>query len=168
MNGQSNPLDQLPPIILPEAISWWPLAIGWWIVIILSVFIALVLSIYCVRSYKAKVLKRAATHEGQQLYQAYLQTNDSYDYIAQYNQLLRRFCLQQFPNVFCASLSGDAWLQQLDKLAGKNLYQSSTGRQLLTLYQAKYCEDIDVSALNALLNQWLKQVKIKQTMEAIS
>lgn len=168
MNGQSNPLDQLPPIMLPEAISWWPLAIGWWLVIISSLLIALAISIYYVRSYKAKALKRAATQEGQQLYQAYLQTNDSYNYLIQYNQLLRRFCLQQFPDIFCASLSGDAWLQQLDKLAEKNLYQSSTGRQLLTLYQANCADDIDISALNALLNQWLKQVKIKQTMEVIS
>jgi len=27
-----NPLAQLKDIHLPEAISWWPLAIGWWVV----------------------------------------------------------------------------------------------------------------------------------------
>jgi len=32
-----NPLDQLKDIHLPDAISWWPLAPGWWVVIALTI-----------------------------------------------------------------------------------------------------------------------------------
>ena len=162
MNKASNPLDQLPPMVLPEAIGWWPLAIGWWLVIVFCLLATLAISLYCIRRYKNRALKRAATAEHLQLYKLYLQTNDSYHYITQCNQLLRRFCLQQFPELPCASLSGDAWLVQLDKLAEKTLFQSATGKQLLHIYQPNTSIDIDIAGLHLLLKQWFKQVKLKQ------
>lgn len=163
MNRQTNPLDQLPPVMLPEAIGWWPLAMGWWLVIAFSIVAILAISIYCTRRYKSKALKRAAIAEGLQLYKQYLQTNNTHCYITQYNQLLRRFCLQQFPNVSSASLSGEAWLQQLDTLAEKTLFQSATGKQLLSIYQPNADKDIDIAELHSLLKQWLNQVKLKQS-----
>lgn len=33
----NNPLAQLRDIHLPEAISWWPLAVGWWVVGIITI-----------------------------------------------------------------------------------------------------------------------------------
>ena len=40
-----NPLDQLADIHLPDPVSWWPLAPGWWMLLGLavSIFIAVAL-----------------------------------------------------------------------------------------------------------------------------
>ena len=165
MNGQTHPLDQLPAVALPEAISAWPATIAWWLLITISILIIIALLAYCLYRYKAKKLKRAAMAEGQQLHQQYLQHQDSHLYLTQYNQLLRRFCLQQFPHIPCAALSGDAWLQQLDAIANKPLYQSTCGRQLLNIYQATSSENIDIDGLNTLLNDWFKQLKISGKRE---
>ena len=45
----ANPLDQLRDIHLPEPISWWPLAPGWWLLII----IALALMVWATRFFTA-------------------------------------------------------------------------------------------------------------------
>ncbi|MDG1292645.1 MAG: DUF4381 domain-containing protein [Pseudomonadales bacterium] len=160
MNEPMNPLDQLPAVALPEAISAWPATAAWWLLIAMSLLILIALISYCVYRYKAKALKRAALTEAQHLYQQYLLDQDSHRYLTQHNQLLRRFCLQQFPDTACAALSGDAWLQQLDILANKTLYQSECGRQLLDIYQPQLSEDIDIAGLNTLLNNWFKALKI--------
>ena len=166
MNEPMNPLDQLPAVALPEAISAWPATAAWWLLIAMSLLILIALISYCVYRYKAKALKRAALTEGQQLYQHYLLDQDSHRYLTQHNQLLRRFCLQQFPDLPCAALSGDAWLQQLDAIANKPLYQSTCGRQLLNIYQPTSSENIDIDGLNKLLNEWFKQLTISGKREA--
>jgi hypothetical protein len=165
MNEQINPLDQLPAVALPEAISAWPATIAWWLLIAVSVLTLIALIAYCLHRYKARALMRAAIAESQQLHQQYLLTKNSHRYLSQYNQLLRRFCLQQFPDGPCAALSGDAWLQQLDTLANKTLYQSECGRQLLNIYQPQSSENIDIAGLDILLNNWFKQLKIRGNRE---
>ena len=34
-----NPLDQLQPTIAPPPVSWWPLAPGWWALLVLLIAI---------------------------------------------------------------------------------------------------------------------------------
>ena len=165
MNQQANPLDQLPSVAFPEAISAWPATPAWWLLIAMSILALAALITYCLSRYKAKALKRAAIAEGEQLYQNYLLHKNSLSYLTEYNQLLRRFCLQQFPHIPCAALSGDAWLQQLDVLANKTLFQSECGKQLLSIYQPNASENIDIAALDALLKDWFKQLKISSKRE---
>jgi len=62
-----NPLDQLRDIHLPEAISWWPPAPGWWILALASCALLawLLRSLY--RRYQAKHYRRQALVQLQQL-----------------------------------------------------------------------------------------------------
>lgn len=163
-----NPLDQLPPVRLPEAISWWPLAIGWWLVIVMSLLAIIILTVYLCRRYRANLLKRATLAEAQQLYQQFLLNKNCHNYLIQYNQLLRRFCVQQFPDINCASLSGELWLKQLDTLAEQPLFQSDAGRQLLIIYQPNHEENIDIAALDSLIKQWLAKVRTQKNKREAS
>ena len=40
---QSQLLQQLRDVHVPDSVSWWPLAIGWWVIIGLVALIALLL-----------------------------------------------------------------------------------------------------------------------------
>jgi hypothetical protein len=57
---QNNPLDQLRDIHLPEPISWWPLAPGWWFVIILVIGIFVWLSLTLVKRNRLNLYRRQA------------------------------------------------------------------------------------------------------------
>ena len=159
----SQPLDQLPPLILPDAPGWWPPAPGWWILTTLAIITTLLIGTMLFRRYQANRLRRAAIDEANTLIAHYHADADDQQLLLAYNRLLKRFCLQQFPDLPCASLSGDRWLAQLDELANQTLFSSTTGRQLTGIYQAGYIsQPNEIRALHALVMQWLCSVDIAQ------
>lgn len=65
MPGQAagSPLDALKDIHYPDAITWWPLAMGWWFVIITTVLV-LAISIWAfVKWMKKRAYRKAALSE---------------------------------------------------------------------------------------------------------
>ena len=56
----ANPLDQLRDIHLPEAIGWWPLAPGWWLLIILVCLGLITLARLFLRRRQASAYRRQA------------------------------------------------------------------------------------------------------------
>lgn len=60
---QANPLDQLHPIIQSAQISWWPLAIGWWLLLVTGLILIFATSYFLVRRYKANNWRRQALAE---------------------------------------------------------------------------------------------------------
>ena len=158
-----DPLDQLPPLILPDAPGWWPPAPGWWVLAALVLIAIYLLCAAIYRRYRANRLRRAAIDEANTLIARYhAETNDQQT-LRDYNALLKRFCLQQFPALQCASLSGERWLAQLDQLVNETLFNSPAGRQLTSLYQDnQFRQPDDIRALHALVVQWLRKVDIDQ------
>lgn len=165
----SNPLDQLPPIILPEAVSVWPPAPGWWLLAFISIALISTVIILAVSYYQSLALKRAAKKEANLLLAQYRQSGDAQQYLLQCNQLLRRYCLQQFPDIECASISGKQWLIQLDLLTyrlnkqKKAIFNSATGKILLSIYQAPETLSVPINSTNIetlhqLLVEWFKKI----------
>ena len=63
----ANPLEQLRDIHLPEAISWWPLAPGWWLLIISGgLFVGWLLRLFY-RRHLTKLYRRQALQKLEQL-----------------------------------------------------------------------------------------------------
>ena len=157
-------LQQLPlrPMQLPEAISWWPMAPGWWLLLVLFV----VLFFVCVRAVFGWVRRRRADPrrfalaELADIQQRYQQSEDKALLLTHCNQLLKRTALTLFPRQEVAALSGDDWLTFL--------LQHSRGCQahaLQCLADGPYRPhlDYDSSALFLACRQWLKTaVKGKQ------
>ena len=52
---QKNPLDGLHDVIVPNQVSWWPLAPAWWVIIAI-VILALSITIYAL--YKKNKFKK--------------------------------------------------------------------------------------------------------------
>ncbi len=97
-------LQQLKDITLPPQISWWPLAVGWQILIALAMLLILAGLWYYYR-YKTR-LKRTALQALQSLPPSVYK--DSTVLAAEVSALLRRVAIQRYGN-HIATLHGTAW-----------------------------------------------------------
>lgn len=91
-------LGNLHDIVVPDAVSWWPLAPGWWVLIVLVLLLVLVVAIRQMKRWRADAYRRAALAE----LDGARSTND----IA---TILRRTVLAIAPREEVAGLHGEAW-----------------------------------------------------------
>ena len=116
---------------LPEAIGWWPLAPGWWLLVGLAAAgLALLLRQYLRRRAHAAA-RRHALQQLQDLTADYEQHRDAVRFSAAISELLRRTMLAYAPRQEVAGLTGDAWLAWLDRDLDTPLFQTEAGRKLL-------------------------------------
>ena len=152
-----DPLAELKDIHLPEIIGWWPPAIGWWLLLVLSL-VLLLLVLLAIRKRRERLAPyRAAMKEFDRITVDYRTHNDSIKLSQQLSILLRRIAISLMPRSEVAGLTGEMWLAYLDKLSGKTILCSDTGRQLL---QAPYRTGVavDGDALLATCRQWISAV----------
>ncbi|MBD8122609.1 DUF4381 domain-containing protein [Pseudomonas lutea] len=115
-------LDQLQPLILPEPISAWPPAPGWWLLLILLP--ALAYGLWRARTLLPKKAPRETVEALDPLRQAALvelaQMPKPYDgapagaWLQQINGLLKRLCRNHYPYSQSHTLNGRKWLAFLD------------------------------------------------------
>lgn len=149
-------MNELPlrDIHLPEPVSWWPPAPGWWLLLILIITLT-VLVPWLIKRWRRQSLNSLAQAEFKQLQRRFQQHQDSVQLAQDISALLRRVCMSYTSRSQAASLIGDDWLQQLDALSQQPLFNSDIGHQLLTApYQAS--NDIDAQALLNTCRDWLK------------
>jgi len=137
----------LRDIHLPAEVSSWPLAPGWWVLLVL--LIVGVVSAW--RYWRGRRLRRLALGRLEQLTglpDAELATALS--------RLLRQAVISHFPQNY-AGLSGRDWLDFLDRPFTDRPFSQGVGRCLL---DAPYRADaqIDNAALIDLCRRWLKKL----------
>lgn len=140
--------EQLPlrDLHLPEAIGWWPLAPGWWVVIALAFVGLVVIFRRYLRTRARGAARRYALLQLKELTAEFEQHRDAVAFSSALSALLRRTMLSYAPRQEVAGLTGDAWLAWLDKDLDQPRFQSEAGRKLLELpYRAP--RD-DVSAMD--------------------
>jgi len=100
---------------------------------------------------------RAAMKEFDRITGDYHAHKDSIKLSQQLSILLRRIAISIMPRSEVAGLTGEMWLEYLDKLSGQTILCSETGRQLL---QAPYRTGmtVDGDALLATCKQWISAV----------
>ncbi len=113
-NAGQNPLAQLRDIHLPDPISWWPPAIGWWLLLFISLAI-IAASVYVYRNNRWR-------REAKTLLLAHSPAKNS-EYYYQINRAIKQIAMQRF-GPQCAQLSGRAWLEFLDSTLHKPLFMS--------------------------------------------
>ncbi len=104
--------DQIPlrDLHLPEAIGWWPLAPGWWLLMgLAAVGLGLLLRHYLRRRARGAA-RRHALQQLKDLTAEYEQHRDAVRFSAALSELLRRTMLAYAPREDVAGLTGDAWL----------------------------------------------------------
>lgn len=117
-----NATDQLRDIHLPDAVNWWPPAIGWWILLLLLIALLFLLVQFFKyikhRRQKTPVNLRAMfRNELALIKQEYKGHGDHRVLAQQVSEFLRRIIINENPTLasIAAGQTGDAWLQTLDK-----------------------------------------------------
>jgi hypothetical protein len=160
----------LRDIHLPEPISWWPPAPGWWLLLGLLVLSGLVVwFIFYLR--KRYALRKAALAELKGICEVYQQRKDSHELVKSISVLLRRVCISQFPRADVAALTGEAWLLFLDSNLSRgrtsreredNLrfgFSRGPGRCLIeSPYRREEAVGVDGPALLLLCRHWIKSL----------
>lgn len=153
-----NPQLQLRDIHLPEGISWWPPAPGWWLVLLLMVAL-IACGFYVYRYRQQRLVHRAAQAELEKIRLSYAATNDAQRLVKSLSIWLRRVCLSLYPRIDVAGLTGKEWLDFLDQafINKKQTARFSTGNAS-GLASAPYQQsiEIDAEAILELCHCWLQ------------
>jgi hypothetical protein len=115
-------LDQLQPLILPPAVSTWPLAPGWWALPVIVGMLAWLLWRSRGRWQRAPEPERGEQPLDPVRVEALAQLAvmpKPYDapagaWLQQLNALLKRLCRNHYPNANSHTLNGREWLAFLD------------------------------------------------------
>ncbi len=154
--AQNDPLAQLRDLHLPDAVSAWPPALGWWILALL--LLAVVgFSVYVLwRRRRDNRYRRLAIAELQQYYQQYAHSEDSVWLLQHLSQLLRRAALVAFPRVQVAALSGADWVQFLADSSDQPEFVDQYGELLSSgLYQPN--PSFEPEKVRLLCHHWLRK-----------
>ena len=179
--NSASPLDQLPPLMLPDPVGWWPPAPGWWLVMVLILGVLIAGTLWMLQRIHAGRARRAALALATQQWDDYLQRRSREDslegahgvrqettahdnttgYLFATVQLIRRFCQQQYPQLETNQLSGEQWLHQLDAIVRKNLFDSPQGQVLISIYRAdQHTSFQDAEQLHNTVIQWLRSAPL--------
>ncbi len=137
---------------LPEAIGWWPLAPGWWGVIVLATIGLGWLLVKAWQRRQFNAPRRYAIRELEQIEASYLKHRNAVMLGQQVSELLRRVMLAYAPRHDVAGLTGESWLRWLDRDLPVPYFHTEGGKSLLQLpYRDPEGEfsDVDINAMLA-------------------
>jgi hypothetical protein len=103
----SDALANLRDIHLPEAVSFWPPAPGWWLAA--ALLIASALAVILWRRNRRRSVRRAALRELATIQTGFAENGDVSALALRLSTLLRRTAISRFPRRDVASLHGAEW-----------------------------------------------------------
>lgn len=151
-----DPLAQLNDIILPSAVHSWPITLGWWLLLLFFIALAVGLFIAWKIYQKQQKATQLALLKWQAL-EASCNPEQVHEYLTQINQLLKQTALNK-GYAHSANLSGKHWLDFLASTS--NLKFNTPAGELLAkgIYQAQI-ETQYLDSLHQLCGQWIKGLK---------
>ena len=155
MEPQAPQLD-LKDIHLPDAINWWPPALGWWLLAIsIPLFCFLLFWLY------KRITRKTAIKTAKKLILQIKQNTktDDKQKLTELSKLIRRVAISLSPRVETASLTGQTWLEYLDKSVTGTPFSQGAGKVLATAQYQKSTTNIDITSLINACEDWLKAQK---------
>lgn len=157
----SSPQLNLIDIIEPEAISNWPLAWGWWVLIIASIVCLILLTYVGITLFQQHKIRSLALQLLDQAKHDYAQSGDYNNYCRDVNKTLKRYWSYYRPGSDINALSGKRWVEQLNMQCSKAIFTNSLA---IALIDGPYCQSNDVNpeALETAAKRWIKDAQISQ------
>ena len=128
--NQTDPLAALKDIHLPADPSWWPPAIGWWILALCLLLCGYQLIRLSIGWRRRRTPSRMALVELAALENRFRDSSDQADYLQKLSILVRRFVLLKYARRELATLSGLPWLNVLNEASGTRLFTDGPARAL--------------------------------------
>lgn len=147
----------LRDIHLSDPISWWPLALGWWI-LFATIVLLLCLIVFCVRKYTKPTLKKEAIKLLDHIEKSFHDHGDAGQCVSALSSLLRRISLSIDTAAHYAGLTGDIWLQVLDSRLKEPEFSQGVGRILLHAPYQPYNDIKATSDLIQLCRKWVNSL----------
>ena len=156
MNLPEQNIDGLRDIHLPDAVSWWPPAIGWWILLAL-VIAAFIFIPKLFRRVTFIPLKKVANNTFKNIIDKYKSNNDNALFIIETSQFLRQTVMSYYGREDVAQLTGEKWVQALNDLTEQVHFNDEIK---LTLIQAPYQKNshIDAEQVIHAVQSWLSSL----------
>jgi hypothetical protein len=157
-----DPLSQLADIHLPDAVSMWPPAPGWWLLAALFLGALVLLCMVQFRRWQQRQRLVVVLTELAQARAAWNQADAANHNTAglallyAINSLLKRVALLHFPEAQVAPLVGSAWLRFLDTHGATADFSNGVGR-VLADGEYRPVFDADADALCQLARRWIEQ-----------
>ncbi|UYM16725.1 DUF4381 domain-containing protein [Endozoicomonas euniceicola] len=156
-----NPLDQLRPNHLPDPVSWWPPAPGWWLSGLLIVLVITAVVYFTVKAIRKSRYRRQAARASQKLLTEFQQHGDERRFINACNRLLKQTALLAYPHEPVARLHGKEWQQFLADKSGNKGFLQGAGA---VLGDSRYRKEqfleknaLEVNALHSMTLSWIKK-----------
>ncbi|MCG8669035.1 MAG: DUF4381 domain-containing protein [Pseudomonadales bacterium] len=151
----TDPLANLKDIHIPDPITGWPPAIGWWLLALIAIAAIVGVVIWLIKNHRKNAYRREALDQLAQL-RAKAAEQDSVTTATQLSGLLKQVAITLFGRHHTAGLNGDAWLQFLDEKGKTDAFSQGEGRILGDdIYKPNI--PIDVDSLFNLSQQWIKK-----------
>ena len=150
------PMESLPlrDIHLPDPIGWWPLAPGWWGLLVLLISLIGILVYVIRRRRRVTPIKLALAELAQLEANPDLSTREQLEALS---ILMRRVALTLYPRDEVAGRVGEDWLNWLDRTGGEPAFQQEAGRLLADLPYRPAQSEAEVIELFRLCHQWIKR-----------
>lgn len=146
-------MEQLRDIHLPNPVSAWPLAIGYWITGAL-IILGLIALILFIRHLYKPTSKKQALAILKHIQEGYTLNGDSKKCLQDLSELLRRVAISRDKTK--SGLIGPAWLLYLDQKLKKPAFSQGAGQILISgPYQPQPNEE-QVAQVITLCKQWLE------------
>ena len=158
------PVEPLPlrDIHLPEAVGWWPPAPGWWLLLITMVVLVAAIAVFR-HLRKRRQLRRTVLAELNRIRRQYNQAHDPVELVQALSSLMRRASISFYQREDTASLTGNEWLQYLDKTAQRKNFEHGDGSILASApyLPANSPIETDCAKLLSLCEDWLRIQPVK-------
>lgn len=153
--SSAQELAQLKDIHMPEPISWWPLAPGWYGLMALGLFLLIALLYWLRHRAQEARLKREALLLLATYKKAYEKDLNAQLACAQLSELLKRVALVYFPRQQVAGLQGKEWIDFLNRTSRGIDFTDLESQLLESPFKAQ--DTGSISALMSGVERWIKQ-----------
>lgn len=164
-------LAQLADIHLPEPVSFWPPAPGWWILAALILALAIWGVSRLVAAAQFSKIRNHALAELDKCYQTYADNSEldqntlQLQFVNGANSVFKRVALYHFKSPEIASLGGSQWVDFMKRTGNSELLDSQIYDALsFGRFQTKI--DVDVDKFYAFGRQWIGSLYLSRPSKA--